>query len=122
MPERTLTTILRTARIDSVHGYEVFAAVRAVLSWATAKAEKLDTDAKRDRDRKGKAEADIAEMERGRAIKTLCSRDDYKNNYADGIAQGVRNIGRIKGLTKAQKDLVFAAIRDVKLAEPEEEK
>lgn len=120
MPERTLTTILRTARIGSTHGYDVFEAARAAISWALAKAEKNDSEAIKDRGRRTKAEADLAEMERGRAMGTLCDRDSYRSNYADAVAQGVRNIMRLEGLRVGLRDKVLAAIRDVKLPEPEE--
>lgn len=81
--------------------------------------EKIRDGATIDRARRTRAEADLKELERGRQIRTLCYRDDYKDNYADGIAQGTRNISRLKELTSTQKELVFAALRAVKLAELE---
>lgn len=120
VPERTLHTILRNAGLESDGGHDPCAAGKAAIAFYRAEAKKSDSEAKRDRDRKGKSEADISEMERGRLMKELCDRDDYRNNYADAIAQGVRNITRLK-LPKAIQDKVFAAIRDVKLAEPAEE-
>lgn len=122
MADRTLNTIVRAARLDSAGGYDVFDAARAAISWALAKAEKNDSEAIKDRGRRTKAEADLAEMERGKAMGGLCLRSEYKENYADAVAQGVRNLMRLAGLSKELREKVLAAIRDVKLPEPGEEK
>lgn len=121
VPERTLHQILRNAELDPTGGHDPLVAARAVIEHFKREASRMDSDAAKDRARKGKAEADVSEMERGKMKGTLCSRDDYRNNYADAIAQGVRNVARIKGLTKKQREEVFSAIRDVKLAKIKDE-
>lgn len=70
-----------------------------------------------DRQRKNRAEANLAEMEAARIEGTLVLRSDYLNNYADAIAQGVSRISRLKSLTDKQKADVFAALRSVSLPE-----
>ena len=50
---------------------------------------------------------------------TLCLRADYLNNFADAIAHGVSRISRLKTLTTAQRESVFAALRELKLPELE---
>lgn len=102
--------------------YNVWEVTRGLIRYYQDKAAKVSESRAADAARSAKADAESKEIELGRLKRTICSRDDFKNCYADAVAQGVRAIGRIKGLSKAQKDLVFAAIRDVKLAEPEEEK
>lgn len=119
VPERTLHTILRNSGVVSDGGMDVIEAERAVIAYYRAEATRSDDAAAKDRARKTKAEADDAEMDTLKKRKTLCFRDDYLNNYADAIAQGVRNISKLKGLTAEQKEDVLNAIRSVKLPEIE---
>lgn len=123
VPERTLHTILRNAGLQATaDGQSIAESAKAAIAFYRGEAKKMDSDAARDRARKTTAEADLAEMERGRVKGTLCLRSDYLDNYADAIAQGVRNVMRIKELSKALREKVFAAIRDVTLPEPSTEK
>lgn len=66
------------------------------------------------------AEASMKELELAERMKTLCLREDYINNYADALTQMRDNIMRMTALSREQKEAVFAAIRNVKLANLEE--
>lgn len=123
VPERTLYTIVRDAGLQATaEGQSVTEVARAAIQYYRAEARAADSEAVKDRARKLKSEANTAEMEEGKMLRTLCSRDDYRSNYADAVAQGVRNIMRIPGLASDMRAKVFAAIRDVTLPEPAEEK
>lgn len=63
--------------------------------------------------RKMKAEADLAELQKAKVMGTLTDRGTMNFMVRDGLAQGTRNISRLKSLTDVQKEEVFAAIRNV---------
>lgn len=90
-------------------------AARCVMLYIRYLRDGGNADAKGDRARKLKAEADTAEMEAEQLRGTLCLRSDYVANYRDAVALGVSRISRLKKLTAEQKDLVFAALREVEL-------
>jgi len=94
--------------------WDVDAVVRAYVTW---RLDHLTEGAKADKARKEKADADIAETKSAKLDDVLVFKDDYVNNYADAIAQGVSRISRLKNLTTAQKESVFAELRAVKLAD-----
>jgi len=88
--------------------------VRRYIAWRLDRSTEAQ---KEDRARKEKADADIAETKSAQMDGTLVFRSDYLNNFADAIAQGVYRISRLKALTSAQKEAVFAELRAVKLPE-----
>ncbi len=83
--------------------------------------DKSAAEAKKNRARITANEADQSDIDRGKAIGAIVLKSDFRHCYADAIAQGVRNISKLKTLTAKQKADVFTAIRDVKLAKIEAE-
>ena len=98
-----------------------WAAVKCNVAYIRHLRDRHSASSKEDKSRKLKAEADMAEMESARMEGTLCLRSDYISNWADAIAHGVSRISRLKTLTTAQKESVFAALRELKLPELEPE-
>jgi len=120
VPERTIQRILSESGIQNVpgEGYEEKEAVRAIVTHYRGVAESIDEQAASDRARKNRAEADCAERRSAKEARETVTMDDYRNNYADAIAQGVQAITRLN-IPRAHKEKVFTAIRSVKLPEVE---
>lgn len=82
--------------------------------------DKSAAEAKVNRARITANEADQSDIDRGKAIGAIVLKSDFRHCYADAIAQGIRNISKLKTLTAKQKADVFTAIRDVKLSKIED--
>ena len=99
--------------------YDLAATIRGIIEYYKKAADKVSDSKAFDLARREKSQANITEMEEGKLVKTLCLTSDYKDNFADAIAQGVSNIMRLP-LTGKEKEMVLKAIRDVKLPALEE--
>lgn len=129
--QRRLAQLVKEGVISRLESgrYDPFTVAVSYIRWLRdqrsappdAEGDKSAAEAKKNRARITANEADMSDIDREKSIKRICLRSDYRGNYADAIAQGVRNISKLKTLTRVQKDQVFAAIRDVKLAKIEEE-
>lgn len=75
----------------------------------------LSNEAKENKARKLKAEAELAEMASAKASGQLVERYDYETNYRDLVARGSMKISRLTNLTKEQKESVLQALREVQL-------
>lgn len=114
----TARDILKRAGLTAGEGgVDVIAAARAFVDHYRNEAAGPELEAAADRARKAKAEADAAEIDTAKKKEELVLKADVDMMWQDAIQQGVENVSNLSGLSKAQKQSVFAAIRKIKLKE-----
>jgi len=111
---RTIQSICSQAHISSKGGgYPISEACSALLSHFKSASEKVSDGKAEASRRRETAEASSAEMDLAVKQKELLPRSVFEEAYADAIAKGSAAIVRLPGLSKAQKEAVFACLRNV---------
>lgn len=121
IPERTAQRILSQQGVAYTpgEGYVRRDAVRAIVSFYRTAADRPETPLAKDRARKARAEADIAELAATRARGEVCMLADAKAWWNGERIEVKRTIERAEFLTPTQKTRLLTAFSKIKTKPPE---
>lgn len=121
IPERTAQRILSQQGVAHTpgQGYVRRDAVRAIVSYYRTAADRPETPLAKDRARKAKAEADIAEIAAMRAIGEVCMLDSAKAWWSEERIAIKRTVERAEFLTQTQKTRLLTAFSKIRTKGPD---
>lgn len=121
IPTTTCKEICLRAGMDTKDGFDILRAAPAVVAHYKELSERAGQEAERDRARKSKAEANMAELAEEKMAGNLASLGECRRLFECAIVQTREGVRKMKTLDQAQKRAVCEVLASAKFGALQEE-